>query len=243
MSDLSNAIKPWENEIWTPEPLFLGRTVFCLASGPSLTQEAVDRLYGREVIAVNSSCRLAPWATVLFFTDNGWYAERKDLVRSWPGLVITFSRQAKRELDDPSVNPAYRIAPRVRRIKACGAPEAQPRRPGRPHGHPEPGFPPIGSPEVWGGRSSGHTAVSLAIAMGARRVVLLGYDMQPVGGREHFHDEYKGQRDLGVYGHFVSCFSGWREAAEASRVEIINCTHGSAVQEFRFAELDEVLNG
>lgn len=231
--DLRNPITPWENEYWTPEPLFKGETVFCVASGPSLTQEIADKLRGRRVIAVNSSCRFLPWADVLFFTDSGWYAERKELVRDWPGLVISMSRRAKRELDDPAMG---RAVPRVLRVKGVGDPNWPPRRLGVPC------FPPLGSHEIQQGRNSGNTAVSLAIALGAACVPLVAYDCRLINGREHCHDEYKGPRDLSLYDNeFKKAFNGWNEAALASGVKIINCTPGSAIMQFPFADLDEVL--
>lgn len=239
-ANLRNPITPWENEIWTPEPIFKGETVFCLASGPSLTQQTADKLKGCRVIVVNSSCLLAPWADILYFTDSGWYdgefedgSKRRDFVRDFPGLVVSMARLAKRELDDPVFR---RPVPRVLRIKGHGAPPYPPRWQGKP------GFPPLGHREVQQGRNSGNTAVSLAIALGAVRVVLVGYDCRLVNGREHHHDEYKGPRDLSLYDNeFKRAFDGWNEAALASGVEIVNCTPGSAITEFPFADLDEVL--
>jgi hypothetical protein len=239
---LENPIKPWENVIWTPEPLFKSETVFCVASGPSLTQEIADKLKGRRVIVVNSSCHFAPWADVLYFTDSGWYDTHKGIVRDWPGLVVSMSRQAKRELDDPAVNT--NSTPRVLRVKGYGDPSFPPRvRPPDGSLPKVPGFPPLGSPEIQQGRNSGNTAVSLAIALGAARVCLIGYDCRVVNGREHCHNDYKGPRDLSLYeNEFQKAFNGWNEAALASCVEILNCTHGSAITEFPFADLDEVLN-
>lgn len=268
---LHNPIVPWEHEIWTPEPLFRGETVFCLASGPSLTAEVVDKVRGHgRVIAVNSSVFLAPWADAMFFTDNGWFETgrdpqfggrhgddtwpRRDFVEQFAGHVICMSPVAKRVLRD-----------KVKRIKGCGQPTDNPPR-----------FPEIGSSVIHGGRTSGHTAVSLAIAMGASRIVLLGYDMrlQPFGGpytdpetgsaeerdilaksshprhyeiraryREHHHSEYVAKpRDLFIYEtDFIPAFRGWNAAAMAKGVTIFNCTPGSAIPEFPFADLDEVL--
>lgn len=234
-ANLQNPVTPWENEYWTPVPLFKGETVFVLASGPSLTQETCDRLRGRKVISVNSSCMLAPWADVLYFTDSGWYAERRDLVANWPGLVVSMSRTAARELNAPG-QPTMRGWPRILRVKGIGAPPFPPRVNGKP------AFPPLGSPGVQQGRNSGNTAVSLAIAMGAARVALVGFDCRIVNGREHFHSEYKGPRDLSLYANeFAKAFAGWNEAAIASSVEIFNCTPGSAISEFPFADLEEVL--
>lgn len=206
-----------EFEYWTPEPLFADQTVFCLASGPSLTREVCETIRGQPSIVVNSSCMLAPFATVLYFTDSSWYEERRDLVANWPGLVVCMSRSAKRELPD-----------KVKRVRGEGDPAFH-----------VTSFPPPGSDFIRQGRSSGHTAISLAIAMGAKRVVMLGYDMRAVDGREHCHAEYSGERDLKQYASdFVPAFTGWRDAALKSGVEILNATPESAVQEFPFVSLD-----
>lgn len=246
--DLRNPIQPWENVIWTPELLFLGETVVCIASGPSLTPEICARVCAAQlagkcrVIVVNSSCALAPWADVLYFTDSGWYSDRRGLVKDWPGLVVSMSRLAARELNAPG-EPTVCGRSRVLRVKGCGDPDAPPRVRVAAGVLPKvPGFPDLGSPEIQQGRSSGHTAVSLAVAMGASRVLMVGYDMQVVNGREHHHQEYKGPRDLAIYqNEFQRGFTGWNEAAVASGVEVLNCTHGSAVTEFPFADLDEAL--
>ncbi len=132
--------------------------------------------------------------------------------------------------------PTVRGWVRILRVKGLGAPPFPPRVNGKP------AFPPVGSAGVQQGRNSGNTAVALAIAMGAKRVCLVGYDCRIVAGREHFHSEYKGPRDLSLYDNeFRLAFDGWNEAAINSGVEILNCTPGSAITEFPFADLDEVL--
>lgn len=209
-------------EFWTPEPIWRGEQCFILASGPSLTAEIAEKVRGRHVIAVNTSCMLAPWAEVLYFTDSGWFDQRRELVANWPGLVVSMSRAAKREMPD-----------KVKRVKGAGDPSFRPEA-----------FPPLGSPYIQQGRSSGHTAVSLAIALGSTQPVLLGFDMRVVDGREHHHSEYTGPRDLSIYaGEFVPGFDGWNAAALKSSVQILNATPGSAVTEFPFVELDDVLGG
>jgi hypothetical protein len=243
----------WEQMTWLPEPLFAGKTVFCLTSGPSLTPEICDRLQGQYAIAVNSSGYLAPWADVLLFTDCGWFEHgrapehqgrqghdtwpRRAFVERWRGLVVSFAPVVKRILDDPD-NP-YLLArlPRICRVRACI--ETSGTTPPMRHG--KSGFPL--PPDIQCGRSTGHMAVSLAHAMGAARICLVGYDMRVVDGREHHHDDYKGQpRDLEIYANeFVPAFAGWHAAALNDGFEILNCTPGSAVTEFPFADLDAVL--
>lgn len=213
---------PWEFEYWTPEPIFKGETVFCLASGPSLTQEVCDKIKGRNAIVINASFRLAPWVPVWYFTDSHIYERYRDEVAAWPGKIITMSRTAKRELPD-----------KVLRVKGEGDPGFAPGA-----------FPPHGSPFIRQGRSSGHTVISLAIALGADVVPLLGYDMRVVEGREHHHAEYLGPRDLDQYAReFVPAFAGWNEAALKAGVRVVNCTPGSAVNEFEHVDLNDVLGG
>ncbi len=54
-----------------------GRTVVCIASGPSLTEEDCEtvRLAGHPAIVTNTTFRRAPWADVLFGFDGKWWRE------------------------------------------------------------------------------------------------------------------------------------------------------------------------
>lgn len=212
---------PWEFEYWTPEPWWRGQTFFVLASGPSLTPDICDKIRGYNAIVVNASFKLAPWAPVWFFIDSSIYERYRNEVKPWPGEIITMSRTAKRELNK-----------RVKRVKGEGDPtSAAPVR-----------FPPIGHTAIRQGRNSGQTAIGLGIALGGTRCVLLGFDCRVVDGREHHHNEYDAHRDLDVYAReFVPAYAGWNAAANAHGVEILNCTPGSAISEFEFADLDDVL--
>lgn len=80
-------------------------TVFCIASGPSLTAEqvaAVKELRDSrgsdqvKVIAINTSFRMCPWADVLFAMDKVWWdqygAEAK---KFFSGQMLTYSKQAR----------------------------------------------------------------------------------------------------------------------------------------------------
>jgi hypothetical protein len=106
-----------------------------------------------------------------------------------------------------------------------------------------PGFPTGQSETIRQGRSSGQTGVSLAYALGADPIYLLGFDMRTVEGREHHHDDYVGApRDLDVYEReFIPSFKGWHEQALAAGRRIYNATPGSALKEFPFVSLDEVI--
>lgn len=213
---------PWENQLWPVEPIWRGRTVFICASGPSMTPAVAERLRGQTVMVINSTYKLVPWADVWYFTDNVVFERNREAVAAWPGHVITMSRQAKREMPE-----------KVKRIKGGWGPVFLDGRNG----------------EIRIGRSSGHTGISLAAALGATCAVLCGFDMRMVDGREHHHDDYAGQpRDLDIYQReFVPAFAathnapGWNEAALAYGMTILNATPDSALTEFPMVCLDEVL--
>lgn len=58
-------------------PDWSGRTVVCIASGPSLTPEdvALVQASGHPTIVTNTTFRLAPWADVVFGMDANWWRQ------------------------------------------------------------------------------------------------------------------------------------------------------------------------
>jgi hypothetical protein len=82
-----------------------GRTVVCLASGPSLTAEDCEavRQSGHLSIAVNTTFRIAPFANVLFAHDPEWWKEYREEVRqTFAGELVSSSRYSTR-YDVPSI--------------------------------------------------------------------------------------------------------------------------------------------
>lgn len=212
-----------ELEYWTPPTIWAGQEAHVVASGPSATPDVIKALRGKNVIVVNSTALSAPWAPVWFFQDTGVLYQPRcvaptisrygtDMVEyakefsSRGGLVVTTSRHVKNAL------------PIVNLVRAPRMPE----------------FPKPGSADIRSGRSSGQTAVSLAVAMGATGIFLHGFDMRLVDGREHHHREYEGrQRNVTVYDvKFIPAFAGWNEQALRAGVRIVNATPGSALREF-----------
>jgi hypothetical protein len=193
---------------WTPEPLFLGQSVAVLGNGPSLSAAGVADLDPRYVVAVNQSAELCQDAAVLFSRDSQWCQDHKALIASVRCLLkVTTKRDAAKENDMLLVRTERRES-----------------------------FPSVGHDVIRYGISSGHMAVSLAIAMGAKELVLYGFDGRIVGGRSHWHDRYS-ERRLEVYASFVKAWLGWNAAAKAVGVRIVNATPGSAVAEFDFLEM------
>lgn len=207
-----------ETEFWAPQPLWPSRpTAFLLGGGASLRGFDVEQLRGRRIVAINSSvhmaARIAGPLDVLYFTDNSWFENHLSEVRDWPGLVFTGARRAKAAMPD-----------RVHRLEMfeCSAFQV----PGK----------------MRNGPSSGHIVVSLAIALGAGRLALLGYDMRLVDGRSHHHDDYGGRvTEQDVLNGYLAAFHGWHQDALDVGVTVMNLTPGSALMEFPLGTLDEEL--
>jgi len=88
--------------------------------------------------------------------------------------------------------------------------------------------------------SSGHHAVDVAIGLGCKAIILLGFDCRLVDGRSNNHDEYKNKGK--VYSEsFLPAWAEYPERARRAGVSIINCTPGSAIDAFPKVTLDEVL--
>lgn len=83
---------PTQLKFWTVPREWQGETVFIIAGGPSVTQEQVDRLRGRKVIAIKLSCEKCPRADILFFADGVWFKKHKAVTRAFAGRVVTVAK-------------------------------------------------------------------------------------------------------------------------------------------------------
>lgn len=196
--------------------LWPGATVVCLGSGPSLTQADVDHCRGRaRVIAIKDAVRLAPWADVLYGAgaDAGG-----DTWWRWHGPSLTFP--GLRYCLDPKASGWASVL-------ACGPAQGLSADPGR----------------LATGGHSGYSAINLAVHLGARRIVLLGYDLQATGGQDHFFGRHQHGHvgRLLPFGLFQYHFPSIVPALEARGVTVINATRTTALDLFPRQSLEEAL--
>lgn len=182
-----------------------GGTVLCIACGPSLKLEDVEHARSRvdAVIAVNDAWTLAPWATALMASDSTWWMHHSCL-RQFPGLKFSLEKRANEKCKDVIV---------LKRTKDEGLE-----------------LDPSGLSTC---RNSGGAAVNLAVHLGAKRIVLLGYDMSMPGGvkREHFFGAHQFPlRSNSPYPMFRDTFKKMVEPLKAIGVSVVNCS--------RYSELD-----
>lgn len=92
------------------------------------------------------------------------------------------------------------------------------------------------------GKNSGYQAIHVAMHLGAKRVLLCGFDMREIDGKRHwFGDHPKGLNKEQPFGLWLSLFNMLVSHANARGVEIVNCTPKSALHCFKKQRLEEAL--
>lgn len=209
--------RQWENE-----------TVVLIASGPSLTPDDVDYVRGKcRVIAINDSYRLAPWADALYACDSPWWQHHHGC-HDFPGQKWTQAYGVLAARRDPaSARRQLNVIEKYDLLSVCGAFAK--------------GLSLCPSLIHYGG-NSGFQALNLAVHFGAKRIVLLGFDMRPSGGKSHwFGNHPPGLQRHSPYTEFISAFEGAVDDLTRAGVEVINCTPHSALQSFPHRALKDVL--
>jgi hypothetical protein len=209
----------------TPVPmLWPGSTVVCLASGPSLVAADVDAVKGLRTIVVNTTYQLAPWADVLYAADDSWWQwERAGVERVFGGM-----RYSVEEF------PTDKARPRAQRDHRAAADVTVLRNTGLTGLERDPSG-------LRTGQNSGYQAINLAVHLGARRILLLGYDMgKAKDGRKHWHAPHRADRPSPFFmmrQHFLTLV----EPLKAAGVEVVNCSRETAITAFPRRALADAL--
>jgi hypothetical protein len=192
-----------------------GETAVIIATGPSLTVDDVEYCRGKaRVIAINNAYELAPWADALYGTDARWW--------HWHKGVPSFTG-AKWSMEHSQWGPYRALYPDVQRLKNNGANALE--------------HDPTG---LRNGRNSGFASINLAVHYGVSKVILLGYDMQPRGGKSHYFGEHP-NKSKSPYPQFRAAFETLVKPLKKKGVDIVNCSRNSALNAFYKAELRSVL--
>lgn len=211
MSQLESQAGP---KRWIPnQTAWANKTAVCIATGPSLTGDQLDIVYGSKcpTVAVNDNYILCPWADIHYAADLKWWRWHEKDALKFRGTSLTVDRQAAIDYglywvpyekhDGLSTNPEY----------------------------------------IHTGSNSGYQAINIAYLMGARRIVLIGYDMQVAkNGASHWFGHHPDKLISG-YGSFIAKYRTIVPQLDALGLEIINCTINSALDCFPRARLEDAL--
>jgi hypothetical protein len=91
------------------------------------------------------------------------------------------------------------------------------------------------------GSNGGYQAINIATLAGARRVMLLGYDMRFDGKRSHWHAGHPIYVVEQRYHQYAQRFASMVPALKAVGVEVVNCTPGSMIRCFRMSRIRDEL--
>lgn len=94
------------------------------------------------------------------------------------------------------------------------------------------------------GGNSGYQAVNLAVLSGARRVILIGFDMSAPDGRRHFFGNHDapGLSNASPYATFVNAFNRAAPIYAEAGVTILNASRRSALKCFKQCDLERALS-
>lgn len=195
----------------TVPKIWPGETVACVASGPSLLREDVERLRGRvRTIVINTTYTLAPWADVLYAADNQWWDWHKGAT-DFAGMKFSVSTAPHKRWGVQVLKKGERDGLSLDPQTLCL------------------------------GKDSGYQAINLAVLFGASRIILLGYDMQrgPMGER-HWHGDHRIPTP-NLYPEFLLFYPSLAARLHEEGVEVLNATRRTALHVFTRVTLDKAL--
>jgi hypothetical protein len=241
---------------WTVPPIWEGDDVWILGGGPSVTKQfgipddVVSKVRSGElppsvyspymkdihdchVIGINVAYLIGDWIDMVFFGDAKFYLRYCQSLAKWHGLKVSCT---------PTIE-------KIPWIKYLGKDEAHPY-----------GISQRKDCISWN-HNSGASAVSLAAHLGAKRIILLGFDMRnDETGKRHWHNLYKAppasvpakgvlpKRHKGrvitkipPFSKHLRGFPEMARNAKAMGIEIINACPESAITVFPKFSLKELL--
>lgn len=201
--------------------------VCIMASGPSLTESQCARVNAwrsetNKVIVINTTFRMAPWADVLYGCDCRWW----DCVD--PKTGISYFAEARRHFDLSQMWTAEPVCAEkygINLIRGLNQPGLSKKR----------GL-------IHFGNNSGYQAIGLAEQAGAKRLILLGYDMREDGGKTHHHGDHPAPlQSRNPYPRWIENFRPLAIDLAAAGVQVLNATPRSALDCFQKVSLADAL--
>jgi hypothetical protein len=189
------------------------------SASPSIYSPYMSFLHDKHVIGVNVAYLIGTWIDMIFFGDSGFLSNHQKGLSDFPGLKISCH---------PITDSYPWIKYLVKEIKH------------------QKGISTHRGLVSWN-YNSGAAAISVAAHAGAKRILLLGFDMKLNDSQcQHWHDVYH-RRERLLQKHniglpFERHLRGFPEIAKDARkmgIEIINLCPNSAISQFPKMSVDE----
>lgn len=211
---------------WEIPEIWPDSTVYIIGGGPSLLNLDLTPLQHKRVIGVNQAYKLGTLVDLVWYGDKQWYPRQFPKINEFKGLIATCSAEAQPKR-------RYKRVRYVGRSKQGGIEHKK-----RTH-------------IAWNG-NSGASAINVAFWLGAKRVVLLGFDAQlpedKINGRTHWHDDYERRIDkrkgtlVDIYTNYMKYWPVLAKEAGNIGLEIITTTPNSGLKDlFSYKPLEELV--
>lgn len=189
-------------------------TFVVIASGPSLCESDVDHVRGRAfVITANDAYQMAPWADHIYAYDLTWWQRHKPII----DVVCRGEKWTGREVTKDVFSD-------LRFIKTARG-DAR-----------------LSRDALVNGQNSGMQALTLAYVLGAKRILMLGFDMQHKGGDPHFFGKHPhGWGNADTCHKWLKYFDQIAPQFVAAGIEVINCTRDTALTCFPRMTIQDAL--
>lgn len=92
------------------------------------------------------------------------------------------------------------------------------------------------------GSNGGYQAINIAVLAGAKRILLIGYDMHYPSGKSHWHRGHPMKTPEVYYSEYAKKFKTAIPQLARLGVEVINCSIGSKLTCFPIMPLGEALS-
>jgi hypothetical protein len=198
-------------------------SVVSKATGPEAYSPFMSCIHHKHVIGINMAYRIGNWIDIIFFGDNGFLLANKHQLAAHPAIKV-------------SCHPHSAVYPWIKFV------DRDSRR--------TRGISPTRSKVSWNG-NSGAAAISLAVHLGATRIILLGFDMKMNdAGVSHWHDLYDSKEMIKTKGSqvydlaFDRHLTGFPEIARDAKkhgITILNASPNSAITDFKKVNVKDII--
>jgi len=193
------------------EPIWDNETVYIVGGGPSLSDFDWKKLEGKKVIAINRAFQVLPNADVLYWTDSRFWKWYSTEIKRFKGLKVT-CRPYSPTSNDVILLKATNNKPY----------EADP-------GH------------ISHGNNSGYGAINLAVKLGAKKIYLLGYDMESNPNKTHWHSGYDAKHNHSIYMKMMASFSSLAPVLKQMGIRVFNANPKSKLEVFSKCSIEAAL--
>ena len=198
------------NSFWTVPRIWTGASAFIIGGGPSLLDLNLGLITDKNVIGINDAYLLGSWIDYNIFGDTDWYNIHCH-AKAFKAYTGTHVAANDKMLHEDGIPTLSR-----RKNVITTVPNT------------------IG----WF-TNTGVSAINLAILLGCKKVILLGFDLGFRKGESNWHENIKKQKPS-RYERFIASFEQAAPQIDKLGVEVLNATPNSSLTCFPYVRYEDV---